>query len=213
MVGKAILTGALFGMAGLLWSKKAGAAVVPSGSAAPVAAPYVPPVWTAPEWSGSGSAVVTQGGTPGGSPDANVSAFLQLIRAAEGTAGINGYQMLVGGELFEGYTDHPRREVYIARLGLSSTAAGAYQILSRTWDEIRSGLPDFGPASQDAAAIRLIARRGAIEDVRAGRLGSALEKCSWEWAGLPPFRYSGQGTLTAARAAEIFAQAGGVVRA
>jgi muramidase (phage lysozyme) len=141
----------------------------------------------------------------------NMQAFLSLIRQGEGTAGANGYRTLVGGGLFSGYEDHPRQKVYIPSIGEYSTAAGAYQILERTWDWVKlaAGLPDFSPASQDLAAIQLIRRRGALADVLAGNLRGALEKCSWEWASLPPWRYAKQGTLTTDRAQALFAQFGG----
>lgn len=143
----------------------------------------------------------------------NVKAFLRLIRRGEGTADAGGYSRLVGGGSFSGWADHPRRLVKIERLGISSTAAGAYQILSRTWDMVRlqAGLSDFSPASQDLAAVQLIRNRGALADVLAGRVEAALRKCSWEWASLPPWRYGGQGTINMERAVGLFAEYGGEV--
>lgn len=145
----------------------------------------------------------------------NVQAFLRLIRRGEGTADAGGYSRLVGGGSFSGWADHPRRIVKIERLGISSTAAGAYQILSRTWDMVRlqAGLSDFSPASQDLAAVQLIRNRGALADVLAGRIEAALRKCSWEWASLPPWRYGGQGTINMERAVGLFAEYGGAVYA
>lgn len=145
----------------------------------------------------------------------NVQAFLRLIRRGEGTADAGGYSRLVGGGSFSGWADHPRRLVKIERLGISSTAAGAYQILSRTWDMVRlqAGLSDFSPASQDLAAVQLIRNRGALADVLAGRIEAALRKCSWEWASLPPWRYGGQGTINMERAVGLFAEYGGAVYA
>ena len=146
---------------------------------------------------------------------ANVQAFLRLIRRGEGTADAGGYSRLVGGGSFSGWADHPRRLVKIERLGISSTAAGAYQILSRTWDMVKmqAGLDDFSPASQDLAAVQLIRNRGALADVLAGRIEAALRKCSWEWASLPPWRYGGQGTINMERALGLFAEYGGAVYA
>lgn len=137
----------------------------------------------------------------------NVSAFLTLIRTGEGTLGANGYRTLYGGGLFDSFADHPR--VKVAAGGITSTAAGAYQILSRTWDEMRAkyGLPDFSPASQDAAAVGLIRRRGALADVIAGRFDAAIRKCNREWASLPGSPY-GQPTLTWDRARAVLAQQG-----
>ena len=141
----------------------------------------------------------------------NVRAMLMLIRTGEGTADAGGYSRLVGGGSFSSWDDHPRKAVYLSRLGTSSTAAGAYQILSRTWTMVKAqaGLSDFSPESQDLAAVQLIRNRGALADVLRGDLDTALRKLSWEWASLPPYRYSGQGNMTAARAASIFENYGG----
>ncbi|HBF50954.1 MAG TPA: muramidase, partial [Massilia sp.] len=114
----------------------------------------------------------------------NVTAFLKMIRVSEGTAGSNGYSTLVGGKQFTGWADHPRVLVTITSNGkqIVSSAAGAYQILRRTWDGVRGrlGLTDFTPASQDRAAVELIRLRGALADVRAGRFADALTKCRKE---------------------------------
>ena len=123
----------------------------------------------------------------------NVQAFLRTIRVAEGTAGGNGYSMLFGGDTFTGFADHPRVLVTRTSNGtpITSSAAGAYQILRRTWDGVRVklGLPDFSPASQDRAAVELIRQRGALADVRAGRFADAINKCRKEWASLPGAGY------------------------
>lgn len=139
--------------------------------------------------------------------DANVQAFLQLIRTGEGTKGQRGYTTIFGGQQFHDFADHPRVAVPFGNT--TSSAAGAYQILGRTWDEMRDkyDLPDFSPASQDIAAIGLIKRRGALGDVLAGRFASAINKCNKEWASLPNSPY-GQPTLTMSKAATILAANG-----
>ncbi len=138
----------------------------------------------------------------------NVAAFLRLIREGETSQAENAYRMMFGGGLFDGFADHPRQK--ITRGSLTSTAAGAYQFLSRTWDECRSGLslPDFSPASQDLAAVFLIRRRGALSDVLAGRITQAIEKCAKEWASLPGSPY-GQPVQTMAGALAVYAKWGG----
>lgn len=139
--------------------------------------------------------------------DANVQAFLQLIRTGEGTKGDIGYRTIFGGQKFSSFADHPR--VFVPFGATTSSAAGAYQILGRTWDEMASkyDLQDFSPANQDIAAIGLIKRRGALGDVLAGRFKSAIEKCNKEWASLPLSPY-GQPTLTMSKAAVILAANG-----
>lgn len=123
----------------------------------------------------------------------NLAAFLMAIRMAEGTNGPNGYRTLFGGGLFESFADHPRRVITATLKGkvLKSSAAGAYQALSGTWDDfIRSQGPhDFSPASQDQFAVWAIRRRGALADVRAGRFDVAANKVRQEWASFPGAGY------------------------
>ena len=139
--------------------------------------------------------------------DANVQAFLALVRVGEGTSDAAGYSRLFGGAQFASFAKHPGVKV---PFGSSySTAAGAYQILASTWAEISAqyALPDFSPASQDIAAVGLIKRRGALGDVLAGRMATAIQKCNREWASLPGSPY-GQPTLTMERATLILAAQG-----
>lgn len=142
----------------------------------------------------------------------NLQAFLWMIRVSEGTSGPNGYSTLVGGRQFVGFTDHPRILVDLPNLGIKSSAAGAYQIIRRTWDSVRGklGLADFSPASQDAAAIELIRQRGALADVRAGNFAAALDKCKKEWASLPGAGY-GQHENSFARLQQAYITAGGYI--
>ena len=142
----------------------------------------------------------------------NVQAFLMMIRTAEGTAGPNGYRTLFGGGLFDSFADHPRRALTFNLAGkpLTSTAAGAYQFLSTTWDDARRalGLVDFSPENQDRAAVWLIGRRRALDDVRAGRFEDAVSKCAREWASLPGSPY-GQPLKTVAQVRAAYENAGG----
>lgn len=137
----------------------------------------------------------------------NVQAFLQLIRTGEGTLGESGYSIIFGGKHFYGFDDHPG--IYVPFGNTTSSAAGAYQILERTWREMQSkyDLSDFSPRSQDIAAVGLIKRRGALLDVLEGRFNTAIQKCNKEWASLPLSPY-GQPTLTMKRAAGILAANG-----
>lgn len=144
----------------------------------------------------------------------NVSAMLATIRHAEGTSGQSGYRMLFGGGLFEDLADHPRQ--WVTRLSrgrpLTSTAAGAYQILARTWDSLRSlGLRDFGARSQDIAAVELIRRRGALPAVERGAFAQAVELIRREWASLPGAGY-GQPEKSAAELLAVYRSNGGMTR-
>jgi muramidase (phage lysozyme) len=138
----------------------------------------------------------------------NVQAFLRVIREGESNQNEDAFQIMFGGDHFDSFRDHPRQKH--TRGTLTSTAAGAYQFLSRTWDEMAAkySLPDFSPINQDIAAVGLIARRGALQDVLDGRFDEAIRKCNREWASLPGSPY-GQPTRTLAQAREVFAAYGG----
>lgn len=148
--------------------------------------------------------------------DPNVQAFLAAIRAGEGTPDARGYYRLFGGAEVNSLAAHPRR-VVTAKLGattISSTAAGAYQFLARTWDGLvrQYGFSDFEPRTQDIAALALIDARRALDDVLAGRFESAVAKCAREWASLPGSPY-GQPTKTMGQARAVYMAAGGVFEA
>ena len=68
----------------------------------------------------------------------------------------HGYDVIVGGELFTDYSDHPRKLVTL-NPKLKSMAR-RYQLLSRWRDAYRKqlGLKDFSPKSQDAVALQQI---------------------------------------------------------
>lgn len=146
----------------------------------------------------------------------NVRAFLRMLRHGEGTAGDNGYRVQFGGGLFASFVDHPREPI-TRNLGgkpITSTAAGAYQFLARTWDGLvkQYGFADFGPKNQDLGAVALIAGRGALADVIAGRFEQAVIKCNREWASLPGSPY-GQPVVTMARARQEYETHGGAYAA
>ena len=72
-------------------------------------------------------------------------AFLDMLAWSEGTDNgrqktrNHGYDVIVGGELFTDYSDHPRKLVTL-NPKLKSTGAGRYQLLSRWWDAYRKRL-------------------------------------------------------------------------
>jgi len=122
----------------------------------------------------------------------NLQAFLDMIAVSEGTAGKgdNGYNVIVGGALFESYDDHPRKLVWL-RPGLASTAAGRYQLLKRYYDAYKKqlNLPNFSPLSQDLIAIQQIRERGALQDIEMGYISVAIDKVKNIWASLPGAGY------------------------
>ena len=115
-------------------------------------------------------------------------ALLNTIRYAEGTwigGSREGYRVLYGGGRFQDLRRHP--ETVVVRR-YSSAAAGAYQFLPGTWKAASSKLQlsDFGPGSQDQAALYLIEQRGALQAFdRDGLNRQVLARLSAEWASLP----------------------------
>lgn len=149
----------------------------------------------------------------------NQKAFLDAIAFSEIgpkllAASDNGYNVLVGGTLFQGYHDHPRRLIYLPKLNIESTAAGRYQLLQRYFDAYKKllKLPDFSPASQDAIALQQIKERGALADIEAGRFAAAVDRCRNIWASLPGAGY-GQHENKLADLQAAFVAAGGRVLA
>jgi lysozyme len=140
----------------------------------------------------------------------NLKAFLIMVQYSEGTLGKDAYRKLYGGGSFNDLSKHPNTPV--SKWGVTSTAAGAYQILNKTWQELQQklGLPDFSPQSQDKAAIELIKRRKALDDVMAGRFAQAIIKCRKEWASLPGAGYN-QSEKSPKALAQVFKAAGGTL--
>ena len=74
-------------------------------------------------------------------------AFLDMLAWSEGTDNgrqktrNHGYDVIVGGEPFTDYSDHPRKLVTL-NPKLKSTGAGRYQLLSRWWDAYRAVWPE-----------------------------------------------------------------------
>jgi muramidase (phage lysozyme) len=147
----------------------------------------------------------------------NERAFLAMLRRAEATdRAEDPYRVVMGyGTTLVDLSDHPYntgewKGAYFGNPPQLSTAAGAYQFLRRTWDGLRDklGLPDFGPASQDAAALELIREKGALDDVRAGRFADAVHKVRRVWASLPGAG-SGQGERSLESLTAAYVAAGG----
>ena len=147
----------------------------------------------------------------------NVVAFLDMLAWSEGTdngrqrTNDHGYDVLVGGGLFTDLSKHPAKLVRLSPK-LSSTAAGRYQFLSRTWGVLQKQLrlPDFGPLSQDKGCIELIRGRKALPAVQAGQFDRAVALCAKEWASLPGAGY-GQHEQNLEKLRTVYQKAGGQV--
>lgn len=159
-------------------------------------------------------------------PSNNLTAFLDMLAFAEGTATHpltrnRGYDVIVTGmdgkpEIFTDYRDHPfasgRPAKVFNRRGEKSTASGRYQQLYLFWPHYREKmrLPDFSPASQDKLAVQLIGERRALADIERGDIARAISKCRSIWASLPGAGY-GQREHSLDDLLEVYRNAGGVV--
>ena len=105
-------------------------------------------------------------------------AFLDMLAWSEGTDNgrqktrNHGYDVIVGGELFTDYSDHPRKLVTL-NPNSNQQAADANAVF-RWWDAYRKqlGLKDFSPKSQDAVALQQIKERGALPMIDRGDIRS-----------------------------------------
>ena len=88
-------------------------------------------------------------------------AFLDMLAWSEGTDNgrqktrNHGYDVIVGGELFTDYSDHPRKLVTL-NPKLKSTGAGRYQLLPVGGMPTARKPSAFSPKSQDAVALQQI---------------------------------------------------------
>ena len=129
-------------------------------------------------------------------------AFLDMLAWSEGTDNgrqktrNHGYDVIVGGELFTDYSDHPRKLVTL-NPKLKSTGAGRYRLLSRWWDAYRE-------AAWPERLLRKVRtlwhcsrlRSVALYLIDRGDIRQAIDRCSNIWASLPgagygQFRHSG----------------------
>lgn len=128
----------------------------------------------------------------------NAQKYLRMIAQAEGTykdASSDPYRVAFGGSTFDDLSKHPKvlRDFKQTDGKTNKTsAAGAYQFLGSTWDDVagKLGLQDFSPRSQDLAALELIRRAGALDDVLNGRFDQAVQKTGTVWASLPSSPYA-----------------------
>lgn len=121
----------------------------------------------------------------------NVRRMLDLISATEKA----NYDTIFGGRQLNNYADHPRKLFSFTNTKgkkQKSSAAGRYQFIQDTWDEVakKLGLKDFSPRNQDLAAIYLMQRRGALDDVLRGDFEKAIAPLGAEWASLPSSNYA-----------------------
>jgi muramidase (phage lysozyme) len=120
-----------------------------------------------------------------------------LLETIAGPESKGDYNVIYGGSQFDDFSDHPRQPVLITsgpNKGKYSSAAGKYQFLGSTWDDIadRYDIPDFSPASQDQAAWALATEeykrdtgRDLEADLSAGDLSRVAPSLRNQWTSLP----------------------------
>lgn len=120
-----------------------------------------------------------------------------LLETIAGPESRGDYNVIYGGSQFDDYSDHPRKPVTIMsgpNKGSTSSAAGKYQFLGSTWDDVagRHGISDFSPASQDQAAWALATEeykrdtgRDLEADLAAGDLSRVAPSLKNQWTSLP----------------------------
>ncbi|MFH7029377.1 MAG: lysozyme [Heteroscytonema crispum UTEX LB 1556] len=124
-----------------------------------------------------------------------MQAFLATIRWAEtGNSGTESYRKLVFNGTFNNFSTHPLQKQCAPINGkqVCSTAAGAYQMLDKSWYDLQSKLKlsDFSPVSQDRMAVEYIRRSGAIADIESGNFDKAACKVGRVWASFPCNSYN-----------------------
>lgn len=84
------------------------------------------------------------------------------------------------------FSQHPNILVQVTAT-ITSTAAGRYQFLYRTWTGLN--LSDFGSINQDIGAVMLLQQAGAITPLLNGNVTQAASNASGTWASLPNSPY------------------------
>lgn len=120
-----------------------------------------------------------------------------LLDAIAGSESAGRYDVMYGGGRFDPALGHPHQAVPITtgpNKGKTSSAAGRYQFLGSTWDDVAAqhGLSDFSPQSQDLGAWFLAADeykrdtgRDLQADLAAGRTEAVAPSLRDVWTSLP----------------------------
>lgn len=155
--------------------------------------------------------------------NANVRAFLMVIRSKESRLDDAAFSLLYGGGMVQNLADHPRISWKIGVKPLRrctaadnprtcTSAAGAFQFQPVTWDGTAKelGLSGFFNVNQEMAAIGQIAFQGALRYVIDGKLKTAIQKCADVWTSLPG---GSEQLQTYAQARKVFTDYGGSLAA
>ena len=120
-------------------------------------------------------------------------AFLDMLAWSEGTDNgrqktrNHGYDVIVGGELFTDYSDHPRKLVTLNPTQITLDATSFFPVAGclpqAVWPE------RLLSEKSDAVALQQIKERGALPMIDRGDIRQAIDRCSNIWASLPGAGY------------------------
>lgn len=141
--------------------------------------------------------------------------FLDLIAWCEGTdknlnSEATGYNIQFGYRTFSDMSKHPMQ--VISSGGYNSTAAGRYQIMDFTEEDILNALPNlpsFEPIYQDQRTLYLLNLKHGLKICDRLDLNEFCNVFSWTWASIPPGRY-GQPTKNIAQIEKAFSTLRGI---
>lgn len=116
--------------------------------------------------------------------DPRVQRFLDYINMYEGSPQPN---QMVGYRRFDDLSQHPNKRVKFNERGDKSTAAGAYQLINRTWQDQakKQGLTDFSLENQKRAAVGVLKETGALDALMKGDVEKAKQRAARAWASIP----------------------------
>lgn len=116
--------------------------------------------------------------------DPRVQRFLDYINMYEGSPQPN---QMVGYYQFDDLSQHPNKRVKFNKRGDKSTAAGAYQLINRTWQDQakKQGLTDFSLENQKRAAVGVLKETGALDALMKGDVEKAKQRAARAWASIP----------------------------
>lgn len=117
---------------------------------------------------------------------------VSFLLTVSGVESSHRYNVIFGGERFSSFDDHPR-VFKDAPGGVRTSAAGRYQNIATTWDEVAGelGLSDFSPENQDIGNWHLAQKRyksvtgsDLTSDIRAGEYGKIRKALAPTWEAL-----------------------------
>lgn len=121
----------------------------------------------------------------------NVRMFRDFLgRMETGKTGEESYSIGFGGGVIPSLDAHPcssKRFTQTDGKTNLTTAAGKYQFLCSTWNELakETGVKDFSPQSQDIVADHYLRKLKVYDQIASGDFQGAIKRLGKTWASLP----------------------------